>query len=826
MPRIFLNDTKYFIRFCNILICIVFFSSCFPPIVRKAQKSKPYLYKNSIEVKGGKFTSVEKRAVKQRLSGQLDDSSTIKTKDKYIFLHYIIRPPAYDSSYSGQSARNMKASMFHIGYYNANVTYHADTSGRKVHVTYTVEAGEPTLIDTVRYVLRTPGLQQIAIGSKPQSLLKENTTITKANVLAEINRLVDSFRNNGYYKFTAAELRVRGDTTIEALTSVSDDPIEQLRLLAEAQQKKDSPQIRLAIVLNPPTDSSKLNKFYINKIYILTDYRLGDNFYDTVSITQRKGRNFITRYHERRVRTGFLARTVTLRPNTLFRQIDYYETLTNFSKVGVWQSVNMQLIERPGDSSKIDVIIELIPNKKLGFQASLEASYSASTNSSNIVSGNLFGISGNLSLLNRNLGKEGIRMTHNIRAGIELNNNSRGSKSQLINSNELGYTNTISMPRVIYPSFRNLFNQTTNNARPRKQISGETFINTDVSYNNRLNLFNLQSLNLNFGYTLVNKKPSKKPRWNVTVRPLFLGFSKLFNETDSFKTILRENPFLQYSYNTAFVIGSGVSISKVYHNPVHPKSEFKERSIRSSFEESGLGWGSIPVLNKYKRRYIKIDVVEYKYTINYKKTALAFRTFLGVGVPLLGTDTNKTLPFFKQYFGGGSNSMRGWPVRGIGPGGKALPAFNSNKTIFNDRTGDMQLEGNIEYRYDIARIIPNTLTLRGALFVDAGNIWNLRNTKLDGSIDSAQFQFKNVYKQLGVSAGTGFRLDFNYLILRFDLGFRFKRPELYYINDGWKAPSIGFDDLFKKLFTRGSESQYRKWRYENFNFTIGIGYSF
>jgi hypothetical protein len=128
--------------------------------------------------------------------------------------------------------------------------------------------------------------------------------------------------------------------------------------------------------------------------------------------------------------------------------------------------------------------------------------------------------------------------------------------------------------------------------------------------------------------------------------------------------------------------------------------------------------------------------------------------------------------------------------------------------------------------FDIANIIPNTMILRGAIFSDIGNIWNLRNTKLDGSTDSAQFQLKNLYSQTGVSAGTGLRLDFNYFVLRLDFGFRFKRPELYYINDGWKAPDIGFDDAFKKIFTRGTNSEYRQWRYENFNFTIGIGYSF
>jgi outer membrane protein assembly factor BamA len=102
-----------------------------------------------------------------------------------------------------------------------------------------------------------------------------------------------------------------------------------------------------------------------------------------------------------------------------------------------------------------------------------------------------------------------------------------------------------------------------------------------------------------------------------------------------------------------------------------------------------------------------------------------------------------------------------------------------------------------------------------------GNVWNWKNTQPGGGFDSTQFQFKNLYKQLGLNLGTGFRFDFNYVTLRFDFGFRFKRPELEE-NGGWKAPSIGFDDLFAKIFSR----RYRQWRYENFNFTIGLNYPF
>lgn len=792
------------------LICL-FFSSC--NITRKAPKGVPYLSKNTFEVKGGQFSKLEREAVLDRLANQLDDSSRLRKTDALFILHFLRRPPAYDTGYSVLSANNMKLSMYHLGYYNSTVNFKADTSGRKVAVHYTVLAGNPTVIDTFSYRLGKPDIQQIALQYQNGSIIEKENPITKGAVLGEIARLVDTLRNRGYYKFTAAELRMRADTSIAALTTVSDDPFEQLQLLAEAQQQRDSPKIKLALVLNNPDDSSRLNQYTLNKIYILQDHFPGDDLFDTVNITQRATRSFILRYHQNLFRTSFLARNITLQPGNIFKQDEYNRTLSNLAKAGVWQSVNIQVKELP-DSSKVDLILELVPEKKFGFEAALEASYSATSNTSNALTGNLIGLSANLSLVNRNIGREAIRMTHRLRAGVELNNNSRGANVGLINSNEVSYSNNVIIPRniQIFPG------KTRSRTKP-----GETFINTGFSFNNRLKLFNLQSVNLTLGKTFPSQKNTPARSINWTLRPFNLEFSYLFNQTDSFRTILEDNPFLRYSYNTSFVLGMGAGFSFVYRNPRHLKSLAKERSIKANVEESGVTWGLLPVLNNYKREFIKVDA-EYKYTITYPKTVLVLRAFAGVGVPLLFRDTSRTLPFFKQFFGGGTTSMRGWPVRGIGRGSQALPAYQQN--IFNDRTGDMQIELNAEYRYDIARIIPNLLTLRGALFVDAGNVWNIKNAKEDGTTDSAQFKLKNLYREMGVSAGTGFRLDFNYVVLRFDLGFRFKRPETSYINDGWKAPDIGFRDAFKKIFTRGANDEYRRWRYENFNFTIGISYPF
>ncbi|HRD57411.1 MAG TPA: BamA/TamA family outer membrane protein [Ferruginibacter sp.] len=799
-----------------LLLCFAI-SSC--NITRNAPKGKPYLAKNSFEIKGGKFNKLEQEAVLARMENQLDDSSKLNFNTSFLFFTTLKRPPAYDSIFSFNSAENMRTSMVHIGYYQSKVSYKADTIGKKVKVHYTLEPGKATLVDTFRYRLAKPALQELAIRSYDKSLIVKGSPVNKAAILSEISRMVDTFRNNGYYKFTTSELRMRGDTSIEALTSIFDDPFEQMKILAEAQAKRDSPEIKLQIVLNNPDDSTRLNQYTIRHIYLLMDYYPNDNLTDTTNINQRSTRNFILRYHQNLFRTGFLARNILLRPGNLFRQDDYNNTLSKLSKTAQWQSINIQVREVK-DSNLVDLVFEMIPEKKFAFEASTEASYSANTSSTNAISGNLVGLSLNLKLANRNINREGIRMTHHLRAGIELNNNSKLANGSLVNSNEISYGLNVTIPRRY--NF-NPFAQKEFTANRRRRIAykpGESFVNGNIALTNRFNLFNLQTFTFNIGQTAQFTKGLLN-NWKWVFRPVNVEYNLLYNKSARFDTIILENPFLRYSYNTSFVLGMAAGLSRVYAKPANYKKIAKETSINLNIEESGLTWGLLPIFNTYKAKFIKTDA-EYKYSINFPKKSIVLRAFVGVGVPL-GRDTS--LPFIKQYFGGGSNSMRGWPIRGIGAGSQPLSTYSSS--LFNDRRGDMQIEFNGEYRYNIARIIPNVLTLKGALFVDIGNVWNFKNSKTDGTIDSTQFKFGNLYKQLGMSAGTGLRLDFNYIELRLDFGFRIKRPETSYENNGWKLPPInGVSDLFKKIFTRGANDEYRRWRYENFNFSIGIGVPF
>lgn len=783
--------------------------------VQKYQKNVPFVFKNKINLNADGASKDEKVILKSKLNTQLDDSAKVNIKDKFFVFHVITSPPAFDTNAVKQSSANMKLSLQYSGFYTPVITYTFDTVTKKkdqkrVTINYVVDAGKRTLIDTLAYLFSKPELENLALSTKNKSLLKPNTPVSKGGINQETNRLVNLFKNNGYYKFTADEIRATGDTSIEALTNVSEDPFEQLRLLAEANEKRNKPTIRLAFQLNNLPDSSNLQKYYINNIYIMPDYTPGDQYTDS-SLQERIFNNFTVKYHKKMFKYSLLRRNLSLKKGNVFRQDDYYKTINDYYKLGVWETPTVDILEKK-DTNLLNMVVKLAPLKKYGFEGNIEMSYSANnatSNLSNTTSGNLLGLSLNLSVTNRNVAKSAIRMTNAIKLGVEFNTSHRNSNGTFINSNEIGYSNTLLFPKFIFPLGG--FNK-------KGFLTNQSFINTNVSLINRIDFFNQQVFNIAYGF---NWTKNENHLWSLKL--FNFDYRRLYNRSASFDSTLEEYPFLKYSFNTALVMGSGLSYNYVKGNSRNPNHV---NNFKANFEESGLLWGLLKegnrnsqsgnFFNKYLKEFIKTDF-EYIYTINHPKSALSFRAFAGVGIPLSKSDT--TLPFFKQYFGGGPNSMRGWPVRGIGVGGQHLAPYQSTGIRFNDRTGDIQLEGNTEYRFNVAPLFSNAILFQMALFADVGNIWNFKNTSLTGGVDSSQFQFKNLYKQLGVSSGVGFRFDFSYFVLRFDVAFRFKRPDVLQDN-GWQLPDINFKNLF------GSSYVNKLWRYENFNATIGIGYPF
>lgn len=209
----------------------------------------------------------------------------------------------------------------------------------------------------------------------------------------------------------------------------------------------------------------------------------------------------------------------------------------------------------------------------------------------------------------------------------------------------------------------------------------------------------------------------------------------------------------------------------------------------------------LQIFNSPYSQYIKGDIDFRHYWQFDIHNKLATRIILGAGYAY---KNSTSLPYIKQFSIGGSNSIRAFPARSIGPGTYNVRTDTSqNATQFIDQRGDLKLEGNIEYRFDIIKI------LKGAVFLDAGNIWLLRQDTLETRV-GATFNRKTFLNELAVGTGFGLRFDFSFFVLRLDLAFPLRKP--YLLDDPWVVDNIDF----------GSKT----WRKENLIFNIAIGYPF
>jgi outer membrane protein assembly factor BamA len=285
-------------------------------------------------------------------------------------------------------------------------------------------------------------------------------------------------------------------------------------------------------------------------------------------------------------------------------------------------------------------------------------------------------------------------------------------------------------------------------------------------------------------------------------------------DTDSlFEAAIKQNPLLFYAYNNGLIIGTNVAYARTFSKP----GSRNVNMLRLFGEESGVLLGALaPGLTQNGRvfsdlyRFIRFDV-DYRHFKNWKTTSFVFRAFAGIGFAFPTQNKDRqgevTLPFFKSYFAGGPNSMRGWQIRKLGIGSNiSLDTIQGG--TFNDKYADVQLETNLEYRFNMFRLFG--FWFRGAVFTDIGNIW-FRND-VNGRLPGAELQLNKLYKDLAVASGAGIRMDFTYFVLRFDWGLPIKDPR--YGPD--KASSTGFYSKSKYgWFVDGV------WNKPTFQFAIG-----
>ncbi|OQP40880.1 hypothetical protein A4H97_14825 [Niastella yeongjuensis] len=772
------------IAYCALVAATI--TSCTVP--RHFQPGKPFVYKTTINIQGN---VPEKLQLEERLINQLDDS----VKTQYIYYAGVRRvlekPPVFDTTNVSRSKLFMASLLHSLGYFNPEIkdTFFIDTVRKqyRTHITFKVIPGKVLKLDSIGYAFRDSSLQSLAMHQQDKSVLKKDEAYTQQKVSDELDRLLTVFRNNGYYKINKEDVYAEVDTVVAALITPTLDPFEQIRLLDSLRKKRENPTINVVFKQHPVKDSSRIKKFYIGKVSVYPDANY-EEFDSSIHHTANvKGYQFI--YNSHRFRLPFVANNIYLKPGSLYVQRRYFRTVNNFTSLGAWQNVDFEMVERKDTSvPTLDARLKLYPSPKQNLNLSLEASRNVSDILTN---GQLFGIGVNGRLLNRNAYREAIQTVTSARFGIELG-------ADFIQTLQASLAHTINFPKFITPI----------RIKTDSLINPRTVLNLNASYTDRLLLFQSKSFNTSWGYEWVKGRRREDQdqvgqKWRKTWQYIPLNYEYTdVKKTDSLKRLEDQIPSYKYAFNNGLIISQILSLSTGI------EKDNKLTLLRGKIEESGGLFGFFKTLDYGSlARFVKFDG-EYKHYINQKHSSWAFRLFAGYGYVYGKTkdalDPNKivpenNLPFFKAFFAGGPYSMRAWQIRHLGPGSSTL---YENDTTNIERFGNMQLEYNTEFRFNITTIAG--IKVNSALFVDMGNIWSTEYDNTGKRVPDASFHLDRLYKDLAIGAGSSLRFDFDFFLIRLDWAYKIKDPAHAEINNGW------FNDI----------------RILNGQFQLGLGYPF
>lgn len=776
---------------------------------RYLQKDQNLLTGSNVTIEG-KLSSTEKADLKSDLSSQslmlqrpnqkvlgtrlkvwLYNKKTYDKKSNWFWNLALAErnlqaPVIYDSAKAKESAGRMVAYLNNQGYFYATAGYKEEIKSQKADITYVVNTGKNFVIRKITYDIPDSAIARIVKEGENLSLLKVNDAYKAGNLSDERERLTRMIRDGGYYKFNRDLVSFTVDTLNKSLFLDPLNPFESMPTVLSADQK---PTLDIEVSIRQPEDSaSDLTKlFYLNKIYAFPDFKLQDNVNDTTFHTSQS-RHLIIKYHENLIRPRVLSRAVQLRSNEKYSTTNYNNTVNRLYDLNLWQFVTVQFKENKDTVQKLDAYIQLTPRKKQELSANIDL-----TTSSDYFVGS--GVS--LGYRHFNVSRAANELHITLKGGVEVVRNASQFDMQ---ATEYGINADFILPRFITP-FR---------VRQNNRSTAKTRISAGFNNLRRIEKFNIRSVNGAFGYEW---NESIYKRW--TAKPFTLNYVGVVLSEGFKDTVVDPNPYLRRSFEPAFVGGEAVSYTFANNDIFHKR---QNSFFRVTFEESGL-WlkgvnGLIDVVTSGREnleslakvtisQFVRTEL-DYRHYWNYNKSAVATRAYVGIGIPYGQSDV---LPYIRQFTAGGPNSIRAWRLRTLGPG--SYTDTSSIASIFPDQTGDLKLEGNVEYRFDLLRLFGGTINLKGATFLDFGNIWML---KKDTSRPGAEFRLPNLYKQLAIGTGLGARLDFSYFVIRVDWGIPLKKPYPTQNPSGWYIGEWTLGDA--------------RWRRDNVIWNIAIGYPF
>ncbi len=689
-------------------------------------------------------------------------------------------PVLFNLRETERSASNLKLYLDSRGYYSSKVEYKIDTTYRRkrAKVAYSFKQGKPYYISSISYDFRDQFLEPIILPDTVNTLLHKGEIFDISVLEAERNRIALYLKDRGYYNFS----------------------VNNVEYLADTLSGDNKVGVKVIIKQNLTGYNARGEAMYDNNVVyrlrninIIPRYNAAvatsqTNYFERFDSTEYRGLNILFRGKQPKVRPKVLREAIPLYPNYLYNYSQVSRTYGNLMAMGYFKSarINFQevsdslkqnLITLVGIDGKsknapinytregyLDCDIYCTPALQQGIKAELEASTTSS----------FYGLKAVVGYQNRNIfrGAEMLEVTGT--AGYEY---MKAPNSKKRHAMEFGVAASLSFPRFLLANYA----VSSNILIPKTKF--------EISYNYQDRPYYQRGLSsISWIYSWRNRKSS-----SFVVRPIAINLVDVsYINQDYFNSL--QNQYLKHSFQSQLIVA--ISGSYVL-NKQYKSAPNNHTTLRANCELSGnilnglVHLFSQPPANRdyYElfgirySQYVRTDINASHKVMFGKVTALAARLYAGVAYAY---GNSNAVPFDRLFYAGGSNSMRGWAPRTLGPGSSPAPT----NVVYPTQLGDMKLEANLEFRFPIWGMF------HGATFLDLGNIWYIGRKDVSYP-DSSVFHFNSFYKQLAFNTGIGVRLDIKFAILRLDWGIQLHNPnnpegKRWIHNFKWRNTSLNF----------------------------------
>jgi outer membrane protein assembly factor BamA len=623
-----------------------------------------------------------------------------------------------------------------VGYFNSKVTHEVTfkEKNKKAKVIYHIYPTNPYRVKDINYVIEDSLVRTYIMRDSTDFPLHVGDIYNAYSLDEQREIITERLKNSGYYFFNRDHIYFEVDSNFMNHTMDITMRLKKSDLAYKKYRIRNIsvyPDFSVFKMRNKPIDSAKLTTEFGLRRKFINEW---DFYY----------------YDKPRVKPQTFSRAIHIAEGLPYNQRSVTSTYKTLSNYKLFSNVNIQFDSVPNDSlNRLDCRITMQQNDIHSFTIQAEG-----TNS-----GGDLGIKGSIAYTNRNIfhGAETFQLS--LRGGLEmqklLDAQVAETGQKIFTAREAGITASIIFPKFLSPF---AFNDIARDYMPTTSVS--LGFNTQIRY-----YYSRYITTASFSYDWKGLN-----RISNTFTPIYLNGVKIANINPAFQDYLdtETSQRKKDQYSSHLLLGARYSF--VYSSQ-RLNQEGSFIYLRTDIETSG---NLLSLFNKTKligehdghhdifgiryAQYVRTSVDFRQHFDIGNESWLVFREFMGVGVPY---GNSRDLPFERSFYGGGSNGLRGWLYRTVGPGGY-VP---TNEDL--EKTGDIQLEVNAEYRFPIYNIF------NGAFFVDAGNVWGFYPNE---DMPDAEFRFNKFYKQIALDAGVGIRIDVSFLIIRLDFAYAMRNP--------------------------------------------------